>query len=791
MITAQQILRVVEPLVFARRKLGFAVLMLLTAGFAWQALQIKPDAGFDKQLPLDHPWIDTFVEYRDDFGGANQLLVAVVAKDGDIYNANFLNTLRQVHDAVFFLPGVDRSRVKSLFSADTRYTQIIEGGFTSGRVIPADYQATDSMHQSIKSNVATAGLVGRMVAVDHSGSLVTAELLDRHPTTGEKLDYVDMAAKLESEIRDAFETEQIGIHIVGFAKVVGDITDATLEVIGFFIIALVMTALLLWAYCGSFRLALLPLSCSVVAVIWEFGLLQIAGFGLDPFAILVPFLVLSVGVSHGIQFVNSWSQSIADAGEGNFCPYEASVEAFRKLAIPGTAALITDVIGFATIYLINIDIIQEMAINAAFGVAAIIVTNKVMMPILLTWVTVKDHRRFCSRIEKREAIANQIWAVIARICRPIPAAIAIAIAALCFGWALWKGQGLQIGDSQTGVPELRPDSRYNLDSALITERFGLGQDLLRVFFETETDGCINYEVVNRIEAFTWQMRNHPQIQFVISLPQLMTWANVGWNEGDPRFHTLPQNPQLLARNSRVVPTSAGLNNPSCSLMPVNLFLVDHRAETINQVMDSIQQWQAEQTDLAELPLQLHLAAGNVGIMAATNEVIAAEEKPILMWVYGAIILMCWLSFRSIAGVASVILPLSLVSMMAYGVMAVLGIGLKVATLPVAALAVGIGVDYGIYIYDTLRQHLEKGEEFELAYFHTLQSTGKAVIFTGLTLGLSVCTWLLSELQFQADMGVLLVFMFVANMFGAIFLLPAIARVIYALGGSKITSNSQQ
>lgn len=781
MITAQQILRVVEPWVFARRKVGFTVLMLITAFLGWQALQIKPDAGFEKQLPLDHPWIANFQKFRDDFGGANQLLIAITSKNGDIYNEEFLETLRQVHDSVFFLPGVDRSRVKSLFSADTRYTQIIEGGFTSGRVIPADYRATAEMFTQVKQNVLLAGLVGRMVANDHSGSLVTAELLDIHPTTGEKLDYVVMARKLEADIRDQFENENIGIHIVGFAKVVGDITDATLDVIGFFVIALLMTALLLWAYCGSFKLALLPLSCSVVAVIWEFGLLQLSGFGLDPFAILVPFLVLSVGVSHGIQFVNSWAQSVAETG---LSAYDASLEAFRKLAIPGTSALITDVVGFATIYLINIDIIQEMAINAAYGVAAIIVTNKVMMPILLSWVTIADCDTFNRRLEKREAFANRIWRQVAKITRPKPAGLAIAIAFVCLAWGLWKGQDLQIGDSQTGVPELRPDSRYNQDSALIAERFGLGQDLLRVIFETEVDGCVNYGVVKAIEQFSWHIGQHENVQFVISLPQLMVWANVGWNEGHPKFHTLPNDSQLLARNSRVVPTSAGLNNVDCSLMPVNIFLSDHRAETITSVINAIKSWEAEQQNLNKLPLQLHLAAGNVGIMAATNEVIAAEEKPILMWVYAAIILMCWLSFRNFAGVASVILPLSLVSLMAYGLMAIMGIGLKVATLPVAALAVGIGVDYGIYIYDSLHQHLKRGEDFETAYFHTLQSTGKAVIFTGLTLGLSVCTWLFSKLQFQADMGLLLVFMFVANMFGAIFLLPAIARVIYAIGGKQ-------
>ncbi|WP_295686274.1 MMPL family transporter [uncultured Nevskia sp.] len=104
--------------------------------------------------------------------------------------------------------------------------------------------------------------------------------------------------------------------------------------------------------------------------------------------------------------------------------------------------------------------------------------------------------------------------------------------------------------------------------------------------------------------------------------------------------------------------------------------------------------------------------------------------------------------------------------------------MKVATLPVLALAVGIGVDYGIYVYGVLMSGLKEGKSLRVAYFETLRGTGKAVIFTGITLAASVSTWLLSQLQFQIDMGLLLLFMFTANMFGAVLGLPAIAAFLF-------------
>ena len=383
MTATERILKVVEPIVYGQRIVALLVLLALTVFFGWKASQTQVDAGFDKSIPLEHPYMKTLKKYQSDFGGGNTVLVALIQEDGDIYNGEFLGALKQVTDEVFFLPGVDRSRVSSLFTPDVRFTEVVEGGFAGGNVIPAEYAPTEDMFNLVRQNVGKAGIIGRYVTNDQSGAMVFAELLETDPVTGEKLDYREVAKNLE-QIRQQFETENINIHIVGFAKVIGDVTDAAAEVVFFFALALLMTAVLLWVYTASFKLSMVVLVCSLVAVIWEFGLLTVAGFGLDPFAILIPFLVLSVSTSHGVQYVNAWVGEVDKGAE----PFEASLETFRRLAIPGTTALITDVAGFATIYLIPIDIIREMSINAAFGMLAIIITNKVLAPIWLTYIRI-------------------------------------------------------------------------------------------------------------------------------------------------------------------------------------------------------------------------------------------------------------------------------------------------------------------------------------------------------------------------------------------------------------------
>jgi uncharacterized protein len=278
--TAERILRLAIAVVYGRRRLTFAVLLAITAVMLAQALQLQPDAGFDKQIPLQHPYMKVFKKYEKAFGGANLVTVALIRRNGDIYDPAFLDALRKATDEVFFLPGVDRARVTSLFTPGVRYLEIVEGGFSGGDVIPRDYAPTPEMLERIRANVGKAGIIGRLVANDQRGALIVAELLEQHPVTGERLDYAAVAAELE-RIRAQFVTDDIEVHVIGFAKVVGDVTEANAEVAGFFAIAAVLTVLLLWAFCGSFRLSLIPLFAAIAAVVWELGLLRTFGYGLD------------------------------------------------------------------------------------------------------------------------------------------------------------------------------------------------------------------------------------------------------------------------------------------------------------------------------------------------------------------------------------------------------------------------------------------------------------------------------------------------------------------------------
>jgi len=478
-------------------------------------------------------------------------------------------------------------------------------------------------------------------------------------------------------------------------------------------------------------------------------------------------------------------------------PMHGSRETIKKLLAPGVIALVSDTIGFLTILFISIRIIQELAITASIGVAVIILTNLLLLPVLLSWVKLKNPHKYRETMIKKASGKSPLWDYLAGFTEPKRAAWAIAVAVLLFVVGFWQAQGMKIGDSEVGVPELRPQARYNQDAVLISQRFSLGVDVLTIVAETIPDACTeNYNVMETIDRFAWSLQNVEGVQKVITLPMVAKIVNSGWNEGNIKWRILPRDNYVLRQALSSIDTDTGLLNSDCSAMPIMVFTTDHRAETIARIVQRVKElrdelnigdlsFELENEVLEELAedegtvtpekLRFRLATGNVGVMAATNEDIAAAEKPMLALVFGSIIILCLVTYRTILGTLCIVLPLVVVSTLAEALMATYGIGLKVNTLPVVALGVGIGVDYGIYIYNKLDIYLKEGYDLREAYYRTLRLTGRAVIFTGFTLAAGVGTWTMSALQFQADMGILLSFIFLANMVAAIVVLPALVR----------------
>ena len=760
-----------ELLIFRHRLLVIFLFAVLTGFLLFQATQLKMDAGFTKNIPLNHEYMQNYMKHRKDFGGANSVLVAVCDRDSDIYNKAFFVQLKNIHDQLFFIPGVDRSQVKSLYSSSTRFTEIVEGGFSGGPVIPADFNPNNpAALELVAQNVNKAGIVGRQVSDDFQCAMVSAQLLELNPQTGEKLNTLELSSLLEDELRGKFENDDVSVHIIGFTKMIGDVANGAKDVVMFFAIAIAITAVMVYFFSRSLLLTFLPLLCSVIAVVWQMGLLTVIGFGLDPMSILVPFLVFAIGVSHGVQMINAVSKEVVAGSTTK----ESARRAFRRLLIPGGVALVSDTVGFMTLLVIDIGIIRELAITASMGVAVIILTNLLLLPLLMSYLKLEGSYR--SKMAKKTSDETlKIWRFIGQCATPKTGRIILLITTVLFvlGWV--QSQQMKIGDLNAGSPQLHESSRYNQDTFLITDKFEITVDYISVLVEASPEACTNFTAMNAIDNFQWKMANVEGVQSAISLASVAKQINAGYNEGNPKWQVLPRNQQTLVQAIGRVPTTSGLLNSDCSVMPVILFMEDHKAETINRVVAAVKAYRDEfQTD----DLQFKLASGPVGVMAGQNEAVESAQTPMMVYVFGAVVVLCLLSFKSMKATLSVIIPLYVVSVLAQALMTFLEIGLTVSTLPVIALGVGIGVDYGIYILSTMNQRLREGMSCQQAYIEALRERGSAVLFTGITLAVGVSTWVFSSLKFQMDMGILLTFMFVVNMLGAILVLPALASLFW-------------
>ena len=760
--------QVIERVLFHKRLPVLLLFVLMTLWLGFQAVQIRPDASFVKMIPTQHPYVENYLRYRDDLSGlGNSLRVVVEAKQGDIFSAEYQNTLKQVTDEAFFISGVDRSALKSIWTPNVRWTEVTEEGFVGGPVIPPEYDGSADSLAQIRTNILRSGQVGILVANDFKSAIIQMPLFDKDPETGEKLNYQAFSEKVEKLIRQKYESDQIGIRITGFAKIVGDLIEGAKSVALFFAIAIGVTLVLLYLYSGSITGTLIPLTCSLVAVIWQMGILKALGYGLDPYSMLVPFLVFAIGVSHGVQVVNTVRLEQAEGADS----WLAARRAFRAIYIPGLTALLSDGLGFVTLMVIEIQVIQDLAVAASIGVAVIILTNLLLLPLLMSYVGVGQ--KAIAKMRASQDKPTSLWMPLIVFARPSGAIIAVVFALVALGLGLYGSQNLKIGDLDKGAPELRADSRYNLDNAFVTANYSTSSDIFVVMATTPEEQCTRFETLSMVDRFQHYLTDVPGVQNSVSLVDVSKRVTSGLNEGNLKWRSVSRNQFVINASLSYVPS--GFMNGSCSLLPVIIFLDDHKAETLQGVSSAVARFAAEHNSES---LTFEMAAGNSGFEAATNEVIATAQYEMLAWVYGVVSILCLLTFRSIKTVICIIAPLALTSVLCQALMAHLGIGVKVATLPVIALGVGIGVDYGIYIYSRLSTYLVQGKSLPNAYLATLKTTGSSVAFTGLTLAIGVVLWVMSPIKFQADMGILLTFMFLWNMLGALILLPALACLLH-------------
>lgn len=764
---------ILEGKLFSHRALVLGVLAGLTAVMAYFALQLRMDAGFEKQIPIGHEYVQTFNRYRADLFGANRLTVVVKAKHGMIWTKDGLQRLYDVTQAVTYLPNVDRLGVQSLWTPNSYVNEITEEGFRSQPIIPGTLTAdrlTPENVEDVRVSASQGGFIGSLVSRDESSAMITAEI-GEVGLDGEHIDYVNYNHLLEEKIRKPFEDANYEIEIIGFAKQIGDIADGARSVLVFCAIALLLTALAVYWYCHSIKFTILPIVCSLTSLVWQFGALRLLGYGLDPLGVLVPFLVFAIGVSHGVQQINFITRELAQ-GKSTF---DAARHSFTGLLIPGTLALVTAFVSFFTLLLIPIPMIRELAITASLGVAFKIVTNLVMLPVAASCLKVGAHYA-ATAIAKRERRARWLKSL-ARVAEPRNAFVVLFVVGTIFAMAVWESRDRVVGTLEIGAPELRADGRFNRDAVAITSNFDIGLDWLSIVVEAPRDSCANPAVAVFDDQLVHALKPVAGVVSIGSYSDLMRTYNQGYNENLPKMNAVPIDPVNYAGLSTEIGRVHGYLNKDCSMTAVHLYLADHKATTINRVIGAVKAFR----DTHPVPgLTIRLAAGNAGVLAAIDDEVQKSELPMMLYVYAAIVILVFAVYRDLRAVVACCLPLTVGTSIGYWFMKSFDIGLTVATLPVMVLAVGIGVDYAFYIYNRLQAHLAAGEPIVAALEASILEVGMATIFTAITLAIGVATWSFSALKFQADMGKLLAFMFIVNCVMAMTALPALAVVLEML-----------
>lgn len=773
-----------ERTVFNNRLVFIVGCMLVTVLLAFPLGRLVVNAGFDKMIPQSHPYIKNYFDQRDRLSGLGNIVRIVIENPGgDIFDPAFLETTKQINEAVFLTPGTDRAFMKSIWMSAVRWTEVTEEGFRGGPVMPSNYDGSARMIDDLRIHIRMAGIVGSLVANDFKSIMLVVPLLEKNPETGARLDYGAFSRQLENEIRQKYEsaivtaagapaTTPVKIHIIGFAKLVGDLIDGISQMNLYFGIAIVISALTILLYTHCLRSTLLVLACSLVAVIWQLGLISAMHFELDPYSILVPFLVFAIGVSHGAQKMNG---IMLDVGRGTH-KYVAARYTFRRLFLAGITALLADAMAFAVLMVIDIPVIKELALVASVGVAVLIVTNLLLLPVMLSYLGVSKRaaRRSLAEdgVERRGLGFGVIWRFLDRFTERRWALGIIVFSAILTGIGYGISLNLKIGDLDPGAPELLPDSRYNRDVAYGNAHYGLSSDQFIVVVKTPPDGCSDYATLKTIEQLSWTLRHVSGVQSTMALPDFVAGIVSGLSEGNPKWLTVPRNKALVGGavewTLNDVPEAV---DKECKTIPLIAYLSDHKAETLQGVVSVVEKFAAEHDDKDRVFL---LAAGSAGIEAVTNMVVEKTSRVMMYFVYVAVIVLCFATFRNWRAVLVAVIPLWITSILCEALMVLLGMGIKVATLPVIALGVGIGVDYALYLLSVQLNHQRAGLPLREAYLKAVGFTGKVVALVGITLAAGVITWVWSPIKFQADMGILLTFMFIWNMLGALVLIPALS-----------------
>jgi len=752
----------------AHGRLVVGAVLALTLVFAVFAFRIQLDFRPGDLLPQGHPFMQVHNRFHENFSEANVLTVMVEARDGTIFTPDILTTILRVTEAVDRLPGVNHDQIDSIGSRFVRVVQVQSGGRMTADPLISGPVTSEAEAKEIKHLVLSSGyILGNLVSLDEHAALIRAGFAER------RLDARRLFTAVNETILPLAD-ERVTVSVAGQPRQNGWVLALEWQVLLAFAGAVVLTWILLYRYFRDWRGALRPTISGGLAAIWGFGLVQLSGFALNPLTLVIPFLITARAVSHSAQMHDRYYEELS-AGATKDVAVQRS---FSRLVAPTVAGIMTDALGVLAIAIVAIPALRALAVTATLWLLSLIVTELLLNPIVYSHL----------RAPELAAIRAREGGLFARGCRRLAAGVtgprgrwvALLASAGVGGLGAVLIPLIQIGDPNSASRILAADSEFNRAHRAVQDKFG-GSEPFVVIVEGDAPRALyRPALLHAMEDFQHHLERLPVVAYSISPVDIMKGMRERFNELEPKWGVIPSTEREVAETfftywGFIPPsTSARFFTPDFRIGQMTFFCTDHAVRTVRSVVAAAEDF------IAKHPLEgahFRLAGGMIGIMAAVYDEILRSDALMTTAAFGVILLVTFVTYRSFVASLLLVLPLALANAVVNGYMAARGIGLDLDTLPVIAVGVGFGIDYGIYILSRVQERTTAGMPLDDAVREAISGAGRTVAFTALAMTAGVLCFTLTQLRFVGEMAFLLALWMATSALTALVTLPAALVVV--------------
>jgi uncharacterized protein len=741
------------------------VYFLVTLVLALFAARVHVKTVFEDLLPRSHPYVQVHERFQEHFGGSNVISIMLEVDQGDIFNPNVLGKVREITNKLPLVDGVNSTQIVSLASSKLREIRASTDAIESRPVMWPDIPKTQQEMQALRSSVLNSPLIyGPYVSKDLKATLITVDFYEN------LIDYNKIFPEI-TKLAEAAQTDGVRVSVVGEPMLYGWVNYYLPETLRILLFTVGCLIALLFLIARTWRGTLLPLFAGLTCAIWALGFASLLGFNLDPLVIVIAFLITARSISHSVQLVSRFSDELAAGAETTRA---AASSAMLQLFKPGMLGVVADAGCMGVVVLTPIPLMQKVAVIGTLWVLTIAVSACVMTPVLLSWL--KKPKGCAHSFDVSPLLDRVLTLAISVATSRWRYAVVVGATAVFVGSGLYALR-LQIGDADAGSPILWQDSRYNLDSAAVNRQFQGADRMYAVFAGRKPDDVKEPAVLENMASMQRFMAAQPEIGGSVSIADVIPSVNRIMREDNPRYQefgkTKNENGELFYMWRADAGQSAQFVDPKFQYAPVTFEFKDHRGGSIRTAVQRLKEF------IADNPLKQGsylLAGGVIGVTAAVNEVILSGQIESIALALLWLVICCAVAYRSTRAGIFFMVPVMLSNTITFSFMAWKGIGMTLSTLPVAALGIGLGVDYAFYVVDGIREELRHHNDLNRAIQQSLRTAGKGVLITSLTLTASVVLWLQSSLRFQAEMGLLMAIWLFVSAFSALFIMPAMVCV---------------